>query len=164
MKALLPGLCVLLCTLSCADESPAKVAEVPAALFVEAAPPGAVGVSEARAAATVGAEVVLKGMIGGRGRPFGASTATFVLVDPAITACPADEGCRTPWDCCCFPREQIAANSATVQLVDAAGQVLAAGLDGRHGLAPQAEVVVAGKVRAVDGGLLVDAQRIHVRR
>ena len=164
MKTLLAILPILFCTVSCGGEPTTPAVMVPADLFVTAAPDGAVGVTAARANAAVGSDVVLRGTMGGRKAPFGGSSATFVVIDASLEPCPADEGCETPWDCCCQPGDEIAANSATVQVVDATGRVLPVGVDGTGGLAPMAQVVVAGKVRAIEGGLVVDAERIHVVR
>lgn len=171
MKTFLPtlALAALALTASCGSETdesaPApKAGAEPAGLFVDSTPDGARPVAELRAAAAVGEEVVLQGRIGGRSKPFVGAQAMFVVVDTGLKACSDDEcdDCPTPWDYCCSPAEEIAAHSATVQVVGDDGEVLAQGLEGVHGLRPLAHVVVQGKVRSTDGGLLVDAERIHV--
>lgn len=143
-----------------AGEQP-SAAEVPADLFVDTAPADSRSVSDVRASAKAGEEVVLRGKIGGRDKPFVGEKAMFVVVDETMQPCPPDEGCPTPWDYCCLPPDEIAAKSATIQ-VARDGKVLAKGLEGVHGLAPLAEVVVSGTVTSTDGGLVVDAKRIHV--
>jgi len=156
---------LVLLALACDREdarAPAAEAAWPEGLFGSAAPAGSEPVAAARAAARPGADVVLRGRIGGRSKPFAEGRAVFQIVDPSLEPCPPDEGCPTPWDYCCMTPEEIAGHSATVEVVGADGAVLARTLRGAHGLEPSREVIVAGKVRSTDAGLVVDATTIHV--
>lgn len=167
MKTFLPFLPLLLvaAVASCGadrDTGTPPAVDLPAELFAHSMPADAQPVDAVRGSTTVGAKVVLRGLIGGRAKPFVSGRAMFVVVDPGLEPCPPEEGCATPWDCCCSPSDVIAAHSATVQVAGADGAPLAHDLDGVHDLRPGAMVVVAGVVRATDGGLLVDASAIHV--
>jgi len=139
-----------------AEEKPA----LPADFFVSEAPPGALSVSEARTKAKTGEPIVLSGYIGGRAEPFTEGRALFLVSDVKNAPACEDE-CATPWDACCTPSETIAANSATVQVVDAEGKTLRLDLKGQGGLASGAVVTVVGKVReASETILIVDAEGV----
>jgi hypothetical protein len=60
-----------------------------------------------------------------------------------------------PWDYCCETKEDITANSATIQIVDAKGQVLRTDLKGRRGIKELSELVVTGKVAVAEAKALV---------
>jgi hypothetical protein len=166
--------CALLATLalagcgSPASETPAKEAPakndaaLPEGLFLDKAPADAKPVSEARADAKAGDDITVSGYIGGRVEPFTAGRAIFTLADTEKAPACADE-CKTPWDACCTSGDTIAANSATVQVVDADGKLIATDLNGIHGLKPGAPVTVTGKVReANENILIVDATGLAV--
>ncbi|MEO1279151.1 MAG: hypothetical protein AAFV77_09360 [Planctomycetota bacterium] len=112
-------------------------------------PEGAVNVTDAKASATEGDTVTVRGIIGGRVDALSAETATFVMVDVALeNPCISDDDhCSTPWDYCCSPSEDIQASSATVLLVDAEGKAMAFDL-ATQGVSPLDEVVVVGTVAA----------------
>ncbi len=127
-------------------------------------PAGSISVAELKASAVEGDEVVLRGRIGGRMRPMSADSPVFTVVDLGLAHCgqiPGD-GCSTPWDYCCETPETMVANTATIQLVDAAGRALGAS-PAEHGFAPLDEVVVVGVVGARPGGgvLTVRATGVH---
>lgn len=146
-----------------ADSAPREpAATLPDGLFLAEAPTDAPPLSQARAAAANGGEITFTGYIGGRADPFTAGRALFLVADTeAAPAC--IDGCPIPWDACCTPGDVIAANSATVQVVDGEGRPLRMDLQGVNGLAPGAQVTVVGSVREADGGiLLVDANGISV--
>jgi hypothetical protein len=113
------------------------------------APADAVDVGQAKQTVSEGDQVALRGRIGGRTDPMSADSATFIVMDVSIPSCADEEGdnCPTPWDYCCEPRESIAANNATVQLVDDSGAPLAIDLR-KHGLKPLDEVIAVGTVAA----------------
>lgn len=118
-----------------------------AAWLLDAAPANAKPVVAAKADATEGQQIVVRGRIGGRKEPMTNDSAVFTIVDLEIPYCGqhSEHGCPTPWDYCCETPETMMANSATVQLVDGAGAALdvdpiAAGLE------PLDEVVVVGTV------------------
>jgi hypothetical protein len=115
------------------------------------APADAKWVEEARASAKKGESIVLRGYIGGSVTPFIDDRAIVTLMGNGLRSC-ADMGedhCKTPWDYCCETAQDIAAHSATIQVVDPTGQILRAGLK-RGGVKELAEVIVVGTVAAAD--------------
>ena len=100
-------------------------------------------------------------------RPFVNGAAVFLLADASMKSCDElhGDGCRTPWDYCCEPRESLAAKIATIQIIDADGRPLRMSLTGRHGLAPLAEITVLGEIaqRSDSGTLVINARKIHVK-
>lgn len=142
---------------------------LPAGFFLASAPTEARDVSEARKSGglKVGDAVVLKGRVGGSKAPFVAGRAVFTLMGRGLKACNEnpDDQCKQPWDYCCETRDDIVANSVTVQAVDAKGQVLRTEMKGRRGLRELTELVVVGKVTATDGkSLVVAATGVHLVR
>ncbi|MCE7974377.1 MAG: hypothetical protein DYG92_08680 [Leptolyngbya sp. PLA1] len=142
---------------------------VPSGFFLASAPADARDVSEARKAGgmKVGDQVVLRGRVGGSKTPFVAGRAVFTLMGRGLKACNEnpDDRCSQPWDYCCESRDDIMANSVTVQAVDAKGQVLRTDMKGRRGLRELSEVVVVGKIASTDGkGIVVNATGAHVVR
>jgi hypothetical protein len=142
--------------------------ELPATLFVEAVPAEAVELAAAKTTAKAGDTVVVHGRIGGSRDPFIEDRAIFTLADMSMKTCSErhGDGCKTPWDYCCEPSEAVVANTATVQVVDAQGKVLKAGLNGAGGLKPMVEVVVKGRVsqKPDDKILVIDAAVIYVKK
>jgi len=110
--------------------------------------------------------VVLRGRIGGRKDPIGENRAIITMIDMSLNPCnqPPETRCATPWDACCHPQDVIADNSATVEVVDANGQLLKANLAGKGGIAPMKQILVTGTVSGpVDQkNLLVRASSIYV--
>src|SRR3954466_10961961 len=124
-----------------ASSTPTNAAPVPGALpqglFLATAPADAKNVKDAKSSLKPGDKVVLVGRIGGSEEPFVEERAIFTLVDRRLKTC--DEGtdmatCKTPWDYCCDAREDIPANSATVQVAGPDGQPVKAELNGVRGL------------------------------
>jgi hypothetical protein len=117
------------------------------AWLLAARPADAVPVSRAKQSAAEGDVVAVHGRIGGRRDPMSTDVAVFVIMDPAIPSCAekAHDSCPTPWDYCCETPESKMANSATVQLVDAAGAPLAIDL-ATFGTKPLDEIIVVGMV------------------
>lgn len=118
--------------------------------------------------AKVGEDVVVRGRIGGRVQPFVEGRAIFQLVDSSLPTCseiPGD-GCKTPWDYCCEPKDQITARSMTIQVVGPDGKPLRTNLEGRGGLVPMAKVIIRGKVeqKPADKTMVVSAEGIYVER
>jgi hypothetical protein len=140
-------------------------AQVPDGFFLEVAPAGAVPLRDAKNSASVGDRVVLEARIGGRAEPFTESAAVFLIADPSLPNCAElhGDGCPTPWDYCCEPKDSLMKNLATVQIVDDAGRPLRGSVRGVHGLDPLARIIVVGTVRASDGPtFVIDASEIHV--
>lgn len=141
-------------------------APLPTGFFVDKQPENAKDVSEARKAGTlkVGDEVVLRGRVGGSKEPFVAGRAVFTLMGRGLKACNEnpDDKCSKPWDYCCETKEDILANSVTVQVVDAKGQILRTDMKGRRGLKELSEMVVVGKVASADGkAVVVNATAVY---
>jgi len=138
---------------------------LPPAFFTDKPAESARDVSDARKAGGLkaGDEVVLRGRIGGSKEPFVAGRAVFTLMGSGIKACnenPEDK-CSKPWDYCCETKDDILANSVTVQVVDAKGQILRTDMMGRRGLKELSEVVVVGKVTSADGkSVVINARSI----
>lgn len=145
----------------------AAVAPLAGSYFLAEAPAEAKDIRASKGALKAGEKVVLIGRIGGSEDPFVPERAIFTLVDKAMKTC--DEGsemdsCKTPWDYCCDPREEITANSAVVQVVGTDGQPLKAVLNGVHGLRPQATVTVVGTVAKAEGqNVVVNATSLYVK-
>jgi hypothetical protein len=132
---------------------------LPAGLIAESAPE-APPLREVRRSASVGDTVTFTGYIGGRAQPFVSERAVMLVAD-IEAAPPCTDGCPVPWDACCTPSDVIIANSATVQVVDAAGALLRVGLEGQGPLQCGAEVTVVGKVRETGEKLfVVDATKV----
>ena len=138
----------------------ANAPQIPAGILAENPPTNAQPLHVVRASAKQGDTIVFTGYIGGRAKPFTEGRAVFTVADSEkAPAC--SDGCPIPWDACCTPSDVIAANSATVQIVDEGGSLLRLGLEGVGNLRPGAEVTVTGKVREASGGLLiVDAESL----
>jgi hypothetical protein len=136
---------------------------IPASFFVETAPADPKGIVELKKGVKAGDSVVMHGRIAGREDPFTAGRASFMMTDMTLPVC--EDGCKTPWDHCCDDAKEIAANAATAQLVDEKGEVIKAAANGVHGLKPNAEVIVVGKVKSKDdaGNLVVDVTKVFVK-
>lgn len=117
------------------------------AWLVSAMPDGAIDVAELKLTAKEGDSVVIRGRIGGSTQPFAPDIAVFTIVDPAVPSCAdaADDHCATPWDYCCETPESMARTTATIQVLDAAGQPISGTVESA-GLAPLDTVVVVGTV------------------
>ncbi len=137
-------------------------AAIPADRFVTSAPGKAIGIQAAKTSAKSGDAITVRGVIGGRKKPFVGGRSIMVIIDTGLQACAPGEGCPTPWDYCCETKEDLLANTATVQIVDASGAPFPQSLDGVHGLAALRTVTVSGTVRTTEGGLVIDAEKIHI--
>jgi hypothetical protein len=138
----------------------AAAAELPANFFTTTLPADAVEVIAARAAPVPGAAITVRGLIGGRPKPFVADRALFTLMDRSLMCATA---CGTGWSGCSVTPELLRGGLASVQVVDAAGKPLAIGLEGIGELAPGSEVVVTGTVAPGSGdkGLVISAVSLH---
>ena len=153
---------------ACGDSKPAEnkgagKAAVPGGLFLTAAPDGIKKIPDLKASAKEGDEVVIHGVIGGRGEPFGGGRAYFHVVDAShkrlcgtpTGPCPT---CPRPWDFCCTATDKLTELMATVQVVDAAGKPLVGTLEGQNGLKPLTRLIIKGKVVGVaEKVLTIDA-------
>jgi hypothetical protein len=141
----------------------------PGELLLAAEPEGARSVGEVRKSAKEGSEVVVVGRVGGRKDPFVAGRAILMLTDTTVKACGergCDDGCKTPWDFCCEPPENLSANTVTVQVVDVEGKPLKNELRGVAGIKPLSELVIRGRVAPGSGekSMVVNATGIFVKQ
>lgn len=147
-----------------ASAAPAAAASLPDDLFLSAAPDAPQPIRALKQSATQGDEVTVRAVVGGSVNPIVEDRALATLVDAGMNnTCVADDDhCRTPWDYCCEPREQLTANMATLQVVDADGRVVEADLS-QH-IQPLSTVVVRGVVgpRPTAAALTINATGIYV--
>ncbi|MHC5003782.1 MAG: hypothetical protein ACYTJ0_11730 [Planctomycetota bacterium] len=140
---------------------------IPATLFAATAPADAIPLIDAKANAGPGDRVVFEARVGGRREAFVENRAVFFVADSSLLSCDQLHGdtCKTPWDYCCEPRDNLLKHMATVQVVDGDGQPLKTSLSDAHGLAPLRTVLVTGTVLEVDeaGTFVVNAESIHVK-
>lgn len=151
-----------------APQSAPSADALPAGLLLTEPPAGAIDVVKAREEAKQGDAIVLRGRVGGSVSPFVDGRASFQLVDASLKACGegnVNDKCETPWDFCCEEPKEIAAHSASVQVVGPDGKPLRTTLSGVGGLKPLSGVTVKGTVaKAADSGtLVVNATGIHVK-
>ncbi|HRQ72019.1 MAG TPA: hypothetical protein PLU35_03230 [Phycisphaerales bacterium] len=134
----------------------------PPTWLLTAQPADALSVSDAKKQAAEGQTIVVRGRIGGRKSPISADSPVFVIVDLSLPHCgeDPDDKCPTPWDYCCEPKSDLAAQSATVQIVDAGGNTVPA-IGGS--LKPLDEVIVVGAVgaRPTEGVLTIRATGVY---
>jgi hypothetical protein len=161
---------------SCNNESktgtaPDKKADpVPAAfaaLLLPDAPAEAISITEARKDPSPGKEVTVSGDIIGRVDVFVPNRAMLILGDPeVITSCNrmAADGCATPWDVCCDDKIAIKNSIATVQVLDADGQLVKTGLKGLGNMKELSSLVIRGTIAEGSGpdNLIINATGIHI--
>ena len=141
---------------------------LPASLIATTRPSGAaIDVVAAKKSAKDGQPVVVRGRIGAQKEPLAANRAIMTIADDSLPTCDKTpmKACSTPWDSCCEPHDELAAKSATVQVVGADGKPLKATLKGAGGMKPGSEVVVAGTAKVPPGGgdsLIIEASQIYV--
>jgi hypothetical protein len=133
--------------------------------LLESEPPGAKGVLETRKEARDGDEILMVGHIAGSKKPFVEGRASFSVLDLSIKPCPADEGCPTPWDCCCTPPDQLRAATVQVRFAGDDGKTLGVGAKDLLGVKESMVVVVKGKAsRDEQGNLTVIASGLFPRK
>ncbi len=139
-------------------------ATLPASYFLDSAPEGATVITELKANAKEGDEVVVYVVVGGVESPIVAGRASATVIDAGVVnpCTKEDDHCETPWDYCCTPNEDKTPNLATLQVVDDAGKVLAADLTAHF--KPLATLIVKGVVgpRANDEVLTIHATGIYI--
>lgn len=127
-------------------------------------PEGVVDVAAAKKTLKEGDQVALRGRIGGRMDPVSKDAAFFVIMDPAVPSCADNPGdnCSTPWDYCCETPASLAANNATVRVVDASGAPVQTGIES-FGFHPLDTVVIVGTVgpRPSPEVLTITATGVH---
>lgn len=129
--------------------------------YLEALPAGAVEVNELMAMED-GAAVTVRGDVQEYAPVAG--KAVLSLYDHALLSCdeiPGDQ-CKTPWDFCCTPDDEIAKNKALIEFREE-GKLVKAGLGGFHGIDHLSDVVVTGTLHKDDAGnVRVLATGLHV--
>lgn len=150
------------------ETAKSESASLPSQLFVSAEPAEARNVADAKKSAKEGEVVAIRGRIGGAEDPYVAERAIFTIVDKSLPHCgemKMEGGCKTPWDYCCEPKDKLAENTATIQIVDSAGRPLKIDVSKNPRLKPTSEIVVKGKVAKKDGEklLVIDASEIFVK-
>ena len=151
------------CGTSSAPQSAAAPSAEGAAYRLATEPAGAKGVKEARADAKDEQEVTLVGRIGGEANPWVEGQAAFVVMDSVLKPCGADEGCPTPWDCCCDPNLSPE-TKAMVKIVDGSGKTVAMDAKKLLGLKELQTVVVHGRAKRDEAGnLTVLADGVFIR-
>lgn len=137
---------------------------LPDGLFVESAPEGAQSITKLKASAKEGDEVVVRVVVGGRMKPLVEGRASAAVVDAGVanSCLEVDDHCETPWDYCCTSPEEVNANLASIQVVDADGRVLDS--DWSSQIKPLSTLVVRGVVgpRADDQALTINATGIYI--
>jgi hypothetical protein len=153
------------------SSTPAAVPEVSAELAAVfrpvPVPETLLSIPAFRDAVQPGDEVVFEAKVMGTETPFVEGRALVVVGDEGtLTSCNLRPGdtCETPWDVCCDDPKAIRAGTATVQVVDQAGQVIKTGLRGAGGLQELSRVRVAGVVapQATGDALIINAHAIEV--
>lgn len=143
-------------------------AKLPEGLILVSAPAGAKDVGVGKAEAKEGDEVVLRGQVGGKAKDvFTPGYAAFLLADMKLQPCNAKpgDGCTTPWDFCCDPREEILANVVNVEIQGTSNKPLKLNLQGVQGIDHLSTLVVKGKVLRKDGpNLTLRAEGIFVEK
>lgn len=129
-------------------------------------PVGAISVKAARTELKPGDKAVVFGQIGGVDHPFLEGYAGFVLSDTDVVFCDEmgdDDHCPTPWDACCEDPDKVKASRASVQFVDAAGDIIATSIKGHGGLKELDEIVVVGTVGdlSTPENLIIEASGIY---
>lgn len=168
---LIPAAACLLLTTGCGESEPTESATAPTSAgstqhgwLLASAPEEATSVANAKELAQEGDVVAIRGRIGGSTAPLRSDSPIFVVVDMDLPHCGEmeEDHCPTPWDYCCETSESLAASSATVQLVNDAGEALdvnpiAAGLEALD------EVIIVGTVAPRPNGevLIIRATGVH---
>lgn len=134
---------------------------LPAPFALASAPAGAKSVKDVVASAKSGDEVVVSGRVGMEG----SDSAFFTLVDGSLKSCvETGDECKTPWDFCCTPPDEMAKVSATI-VFQAGAKPIAGSVIGFQGLDHLSNVVVKGKAEKDSAGnLTVVADGIFVRK
>jgi hypothetical protein len=147
-----------------ASNSSTSAATVTPSWLINDRPSEWLEIGSAKQTVEAGQTVTLRGRIGGRDNPISSESAAFVMVDVSIPSCADIEGdnCPKPWDYCCEPRESLAANIATVIVLDEDGTHTRVNLNDA-GLSPLDEVMVTGTVdaRPNQNVLTIRATSVH---
>lgn len=137
--------------------------DVPLGLILRESPEGGRPVIEAKKGVQPGDEIVVRGRVGGAKRPFVNNRAIFRIVGEGPMACTEDEGCPTPWDFCCVPRDELRQHAATIQVSNESGGPLRTAIKGRGGIEELTDLTIVGSVVTANrNALVVRATGIYV--
>jgi hypothetical protein len=146
-----------------ASHAKAGAVRPPDSFALASEPPGARPVKELLQKAANGEEIVAVGRVGEEVQ----GLASFRLVDASLRACSEMEmpdNCKTPWDYCCTPAEELRKVTASVELREG-GSALKADVIGWHGVDHLKTVVVTGRAeRDSAGNLTIAASGVFVRK
>ena len=119
-------------------------------------------VIKAKQDAKDGQEIVLVGRV----KDFVEGASVLTLADESLEDCTRDAmECATPWDYCCVAPDLVSSGTATVKLVNAAGEPMLVGLKGVKGIDHLVQLAAEGKVvRDETGNLVVEASRLYVKK
>lgn len=137
-------------------------------LMLSTAPEKAQTIAQVRQSVEVGKSITLSGKVIGHNTPFIDGMAMMVIGDPdKLTSCDLKHGdrCSTPWDVCCDDPEDIKNNIATIQVLDANGELIKQGLKGCQGLKELSHVIITGKIAegSNEDNLLISATGIYLK-
>ncbi len=137
---------------------------IPFGFMLEEAPGDVKSIFDARATAKPGEMIAVRGRVGGSARPFADGHAHFTIVGSGLNACSdarsdtradhADNDCKTPWDYCGTPRDELLAHSATIRIVDENGAIIRTDIRGRRGIRELSDLTIVGTVISTDDGTL----------
>lgn len=134
--------------------------------LLDAAPSNPITVKAAREQMEPGDKAIVFGQIGGVAQPFLDGYAGFVLADTEIAFCDemGDDHCPTPWDACCEDADKLKASRASIQFVDAEGNILPGSVKHFAGLEELSHVAVTGTVAAssTPENLIIKATELYV--
>jgi hypothetical protein len=124
-------------------------------------------IPELRRSAKPGDRVRFEAKVMGTEEPFVNNRALFVVGDEGtLISCDLrhSDGCETPWDNCCDDSDALRAGTATVQVVDDAGNVLRHGIRGMSGLKELSRLRIAGVVapNSTEAAFIVNATKIQI--
>jgi len=148
-----------------ADANKGKASAEGRKYLLEVEPTGVRSLLDVRKEARDGDDIVMVARIAGSEKPFVDQRASFTVADLSIKPCPESEGCPTPWDCCCVPREDLVQAIAQVKFVDENGKTLNVSAKELLGVRELSVVVVKGKAdRDEKDNLTVIANGIFLRK
>ena len=148
-----------------------SIVSIPESVLLKTKPEGSVSISQARNSAKPGDTIVVSGEIGGRKNDtFSPTLSTFFLADSdAIMNCikkHGSDGCPTPWDYCCEPKEKVIASIAFIQFKSQEiGKVATQSFRGWNGLKELSQVTIKGTVDSTSSpnAIIINLEGIYIQ-
>lgn len=135
------------------------------AALLNTEPENPVSVMDLRQEVKPGEQVTVVGRIAGSKVPFSEGYATVVLADNKLETCDKIPGdmCKTPWDACCVPGQEIKAARLSIQVTGEDGKPVNQSLKGAGGLKELDEIVVTGTVAedSTEENVIINASGIY---